>query len=426
MLASYSEVLHYLYSHLPMFQRVGAVAYKKDLTNTLRLCEALGNPQNKFKSVHVAGTNGKGSTSHLLASVLQEAGYKTGLYTSPHLKEFTERIRVNGQEVSRQFVVDFVNRTQQAIEEIKPSFFEVTVAMAFDYFARQSVDVAVVEVGLGGRLDSTNVITPLISVITNIGWDHMDLLGDTLPKIAFEKAGIIKPHVPVVVSERQQEVQHVFIEKAQQQSAALFFASDRYEATLHGDHLTIKKNKALVLEVDHFPLTGQYQQQNLPGVMQAIDCLQAQFPVSAHHLRAGLQKVVVNTSLKGRWQQLGTSPTVFCDTGHNEAGIQQVLQMIKKQSFDRLRIVWGMVRDKDHSKVLSLLPKDAIYYFCQARIPRAMPAPELQQLAARFSLRGVVVEDVNDALARARNEANAHDFIFVGGSTFVVAELNEM
>jgi len=426
MLASYSEVLHYLYSHLPMFQRVGAVAYKKDLTNTLRLCEALGNPQHKFKSIHIAGTNGKGSTSHLLASVLQETGYKTGLYTSPHLKEFTERIRVNGQEVSRQFVVDFVNRTQQAIEEIKPSFFEVTVAMAFDYFARQSVDVAVVEVGLGGRLDSTNVITPLISVITNIGWDHMDLLGDTLPKIAFEKAGIIKPHVPVVVSERQDEVQHVFIEKAQQQSAALFFASDQYEATLQGDHLTIKKNNALVLEVDHFPLTGQYQQQNLPGVMQAIDCLQAQLPVSVHHLRAGLQKVVVNTSLKGRWQQLGTSPTVFCDTGHNEAGVQQVLQMIEKQSFDRLRIVWGMVRDKDHSKVLSLLPKDAIYYFCQARIPRAMPALELQQLAARFSLQGVVVEDVNDALARARNEAGAHDFIFVGGSTFVVAELNEI
>ncbi|MFZ5972597.1 MAG: bifunctional folylpolyglutamate synthase/dihydrofolate synthase [Bacteroidota bacterium] len=426
MLASYSEVLHYLYSHLPMFQRVGAVAYKKDLTNTLRLCEALGNPQHKFKSIHIAGTNGKGSTSHLLASVLQEAGYKTGLYTSPHLKEFTERIRVNGQEVSRQFVVDFVNKTQQAIEEIKPSFFEVTVAMAFDYFARQSVDVAVVEVGLGGRLDSTNVITPLISVITNIGWDHMDLLGDTLPKIAFEKAGIIKPHVPVVVSERQEEVQHVFIERAQQQSAALFFASDQYEATLHGHHLTIKKNKALLLEVDHFPLTGQYQQQNLPGVMQAIDFLQAQLPVSLHHLRAGLQKVVVNTSLKGRWQQLGTSPTVFCDTGHNEAGVRQVLQMIEKQSFDRLRIVWGMVRDKDHSKVLSLLPKDAIYYFCQARIPRAMPALELQQLAARFSLRGVVVEDVNDALARARNEAGARDFIFVGGSTFVVAELNEM
>ncbi len=426
MLATYSEVLDYLYRHLPMFQRVGAVAYKKDLTNTLHLCEVLGNPQNKFKSVHVAGTNGKGSTSHMLASVLQEAGYKTGLYTSPHLKEFTERIRVDGQEVNRQFVTDFVNRMQSTIEEIKPSFFEVTVAMAFEYFAQQKVDVAVVEVGLGGRLDSTNVITPLVSVITNIGWDHMDLLGDTLPQIAAEKAGIIKQRVPVVVSQRQEEVQHVFVGKAKQQSAALFFASNKFEATLQHDRLIIQKDKSALLEVDRFPLMGHYQQQNIPGVMQAIDCLQDHFKISQNNIKDGLQKVVTNTSLKGRWQQLGSSPRVFCDTGHNEDGVKQVLKMIASHSFNQLRMVWGMVRDKDHSKVLSLLPKNATYYFCEAKIPRALPAADMQQLAAGFSLHGEVVADVNEALARARQEAGPNDFIFVGGSTFVVAELNEI
>lgn len=427
MFRSYEETLNYLYANLPMFQRVGAAALKPDLGNTIQLCQELGNPHLAFKSIHVAGTNGKGSTSHMLASVLQSAGYKTGLYTSPHLKSFTERIRVNGAEVSQAFVVDFVNKIQPAIEGIKPSFFEITVAMAFEYFAAQKVDVAVVEVGLGGRLDSTNVVTPEVSVITNIGWDHKDILGDTLEKIASEKAGIIKPEVPVVISEQQSEIDEVFIQKAFDEQAPIFFASDTYRTTLQEDHQTfdIYHRDKLVFESLDMPLKGYYQQQNLPGVLMTIDVLRSKgWQIPMEKVRHGLLHVVSQTNLKGRWQKLGSNPLIICDTGHNQDGIEVLLKQIKEQSFKHLHMVLGMVKDKDISTILSLLPKDATYYFCQANIPRAMEAKALQEQALIFGLYGEVIPDVNEAIQQAKENASQDDFIFIGGSTFVVAEID--
>lgn len=428
MIITYQDALKYLYENLPMFQRVGAAAFKKDLTNTLTLCKALGDPQRAFRSVHVAGTNGKGSTSHMLASVLQTSGYKTGLYTSPHLKAFTERIRVNGKEIGQQYVVDFVNRILPVIEEIKPSFFEITVAMAFDFFARQSVDAAVVEVGLGGRLDSTNVITPLVSVITNISWDHKELLGDTLPEIAGEKAGIIKHGVPVVISERQPEVEDVFIRTARDKSAPISFASDEY--TIHartGDAgIDIAKGNTRMLEAVDLPLRGLYQRHNLPGVMKTIEVLQSHYSIGLPHIRKGLEEVISNTQLKGRWQKIGNTPTVVCDTGHNYSGVQEVLNQIRAEKFDRLFIVWGMVKDKEVKEILGLLPKEAIYYFCQAQIPRAMDARRLQEEAAAFGLKGEAIPDVNEAKRTALAHAAPGDFVFIGGSTYVVAEIDEL
>lgn len=428
MIKTYEDTLKYLYDNLPMFQRVGAAAIKKDLTNTLALCEALGNPQHAFKSIHVAGTNGKGSTSHMLASVLQTAGYKTGLYTSPHLKDFTERIKVNGIEVDRQYVIDFVNRMLPVIDTVRPSFFEITVVMAFDLFARQSVDVAVIEVGLGGRLDSTNVISPLISVITNISWDHQDLLGNTLPEIASEKAGIIKPGVPVVISERQAEVEQVFIRKAAEQTSPIYFASDEYVVRIHESEgtLDIIRDNVPVQERLDLPLRGSYQQRNVAGVMKTLDILQVHFPTSPQEIRTGLERVIANTRLKGRWQILANSPTVICDTGHNYGGVHEVMRQIRSQKFRRLFIVWGMVKDKDVKKILSLLPQDAKYYFCQSRIPRAMEAARLQEHAAEFGLSGEVIPDVNEAKRAALSHASADDLIFIGGSTYVVAEIDEL
>lgn len=426
MVSSYQEAVNFLYNNLPMFQRVGAVAFKKDLGNTLRLCKALGDPHLRFKSVHVAGTNGKGSTCHMLASVFQSAGYKTGLYTSPHLKEFTERIRIDGREVSKDFVVDFVNRIIPAIEEIQPSFFEITVAMAFDFFAREKVDIAIIEVGLGGRLDSTNVITPLASVITNISWDHKDLLGDTLPAIASEKAGIIKKHIPVVISERQDAVADVFIAKAKQGGSEIVFASDVYAVRQEDQTIDILKNATPYMRDIRFPLNGSYQKQNVPGVMQAIDMLRGQYDISDAHIRQGLEEVLLRTGLKGRWQKIYNSPTVVCDTGHNAGGIQEVMDQLARQEFNTLFIVWGMVRDKDTGEILRLLPKHARYFFCQAKIPRAMDAFQLCDEARKFGLRGEVVPDVNEAKRRALAEAKSNDFIFIGGSTFVVAEVEEL
>lgn len=426
MIRTYPEALKYLYDNLPMFQRVGAVAIKKDLTNTLRLCNVLGNPQHTFKSIHVAGTNGKGSTCHMLASVLQAGGYKTGLYTSPHLKEFTERIKVNGREVSRKYVVDFVNRIRPAIEEVRPSFFEITVAMAFDYFAEQSIDVAVVEVGLGGKLDSTNVIEPLVSVITNISWDHKDLLGDTLPEIAAQKAGIIKGQTPVVISERQQEVEDVFVSTAREKDAPIFFASDEYRVAPNGEKIDLLKGEVVVLENVQLPLRGFYQRRNVPGVIKTLEILKKDFSITPLQLKRGLEDVVVNTTLKGRWQQLAINPAVVCDTGHNYSGVQEVIRQIRAQKFRRLFMVWGMVKDKDVKQILGLLPRDAKYYFCQANIPRAMDAGVLQQEALAVGLKGEVVRDVNDAKRAALAEAQADDFIFIGGSTYVVAEINEL
>jgi dihydrofolate synthase/folylpolyglutamate synthase len=426
MIHTYPEAVQFLYDNLPLFQRVGAVAYKIDLTNTILLCKALDDPQKKFKSVHVAGTNGKGSTSHMLASILQEAGYKTGLYTSPHLKSFTERIRVNGEEISRDFVVEFVNKIRPSIEAIQPSFFEITVAMAFDYFVREKIDVAVVEVGLGGRLDSTNIITPEVSVITNIGWDHKDILGDTLLKIASEKAGIIKDTVPVVVSERQPEVADIFIAKAKEKQASLVFASDRYAALWEKQKMKIVKNGKHFSEID-FPLQGIYQQKNIGGVLAAIDVLKEKgFMIPGEQVERGFMNVIRNTQLKGRWQKLGDRPLVICDTGHNIDGIKEIVRQIQTIEFSRLHIVFGVVKDKDVGDVLSVLPKQATYYFCQANIPRAMDASILAEKALVAGLRGEVIPDVNEAKRKAIKNASPDDFIFIGGSTFVVAELEEL
>jgi dihydrofolate synthase/folylpolyglutamate synthase len=431
MFKTYQEAVQFLYESLPMFQRVGASAYKNDLTNTVKLCEILGNPETKFRSIHVAGTNGKGSTSHMLASVLQSSGNKVGLYTSPHLKAFTERIRINGEEVSEQYVVNFVNRIQHAIQEIKPSFFEITVAMAFDYFAQEKVDVAVIEVGLGGRLDSTNVITPLASVITNISFDHKDLLGDTLQKIAFEKAGIIKKSIPVIISERQPEVSDVFNSRADELNAPILFASDFYTArkvlTPESTYYNIFHKGQEHLPALKLPLLGNYQTKNLPGVLQTLDVIKSQkFNVTIESLRHGLENVTSQTGIKGRWQKLQEKPLVICDTGHNIDGMREVVNQIYQQAVDKVHFVIGVVKDKDVSQILSILPKDANYYFCKAKIPRAMDAHLLQQSAKAFNLKGEVVEDVNQAIEKAMLMAKKNDMIFIGGSTFVVAEIENL
>lgn len=431
MVTSYARAVEYLYRNLPMFQRIGAAAIRADLTNTRRLCAILDHPESKFRSVHVAGTNGKGSTSHMLASILQSAGYKTGLYTSPHLREFTERIRVNGVEVDREFIVDFVNRMDPYIREVKPSFFEITVAMAFEYFAREVVDIAVIEVGLGGRLDSTNVIMPEVSVITNIGWDHKDILGDTLEAIAGEKAGIIKPGRPVIVSERQPAVEHVFLSRARELGSPITFASDNIRAFFSGEPgsaiCTIIKDGDTFLAGVRLPLRGIYQEKNVPGVIAAAEMLSGSgFPIGREAVRHGLENVVSQTGLKGRWQQLRDRPKVICDTGHNIDGVREVLRQVQREQFDRLHLVWGMVRDKDISGILALLPKDASYYFCQAKIPRALDAQLLADAARDAALHGLVVRDVNEAYRAALGRASANDLILIGGSTFVVAEIDEL
>lgn len=428
MIFSYQDALKYLYENLPMFQRVGAVAIKKDLVNTLKLCKVLGDPQTAFRSVHVAGTNGKGSTCHMLASILEVSGYKTGLYTSPHLKAFTERIKIGGKEVPPQYVLDFVNRIKPVIEEVRPSFFEITVAMAFDYFAQENVDVAIVEVGLGGRLDSTNVITPLVSVITNISWDHKDLLGNTLCQIAGEKAGIVKKKIPVVVSERQPEVEGIFISKAQQEDAPIFFASDEYTVVGNSESGTIdiRRNGKTILRDVKFPLLGNYQHRNIPGVMKTIDLLKSDYPVTAGQVKKGLERILATTGLKGRWQKIASNPTVVCDTAHNYSGIREVMLQVSSENFKRLFIVWGMVKDKEADAIFGLLPASASYVFCQAKIPRAMDAELLRQEAFRFGLHGEAIRDVNEAKRAALAQASTDDFVFIGGSTYVVAEIDEL
>jgi dihydrofolate synthase/folylpolyglutamate synthase len=423
----YRDTMNYLYGALPMYQRIGAAAYKANLDNTLALCEALGNPERKFKSVHIAGTNGKGSTSHMLAAILQAAGYRTGLYTSPHLKEFTERIRINRNEVEQEFVVDFVDRMRPTLDRIQPSFFEMTVGMAFDYFARQEVDIAVIEVGLGGRLDSTNAITPELSVITNISWDHMALLGNTLPKIAFEKAGIIKPGVPVVVSERQEEVEDVFISRAGQLGCDLLFASDIIQLDHQSHGYDVYQGGGVWLEALNPELKGRYQEKNLPGVLASVLMLmELGYEISNEAVKEGIAHTTQLTGLKGRWQVIRDNPLTICDTGHNEAGIRAVVGQLRNTPHERLHMVIGMVNDKDISNILNLLPREAVYYFCMANIPRAMDARELATQAAAFDLRGTVEPDVNAALRKATAAAGPGDVIFVGGSTFVVGEVNEL
>ncbi len=422
----YQQTLDYLYSRLPMYQRVGAAAYKNDLTNTIALCDSLEHPEQKFKSLHVAGTNGKGSSSHMLAAILQTAGYKTGLYTSPHLKQFTERIKINGEEVSQLFVVDFVKRMKSVLEALEPSFFETTVAMAFDYFAKEQVDFAVIEVGLGGRLDSTNVIIPEVSLITNISFDHTDLLGNTLPKIAREKAGIIKHGIPVVISERQEEIQKVFMDRAIEEQSPITFASGLYHVHHRGgnDFEVTSSVKSMQLKLE---LSGDYQKKNLAGVLSVIDELRNKgFKISDENIFDGLKNTIQLTGLKGRWQKLGDKPLTYCDTGHNEAGVAEVFNQISKLKFNKLHIVWGMVKDKDPGKILSLLPKNAQYYFCQAKIPRALTANELKTKAMNYGLEGEIIEDVNKAIERAKQNSELDDLVFVGGSTFVVAEIENL
>ena len=403
---TYQDTLNWMFSQLPMYQRQGKTAFKKDLSNTLKLAEHLNNPENKFKSVHVAGTNGKGSTSHILASVLQEAGYKVGLYTSPHLKDFRERIKINGQEVSKHFVIGFIKRNKDFFEANKLSFFEMTVGMAFDYFAKQNIDIAVVEVGLGGRLDSTNIVIPEVSIITNIGLDHTQFLGDTLEAIAFEKGGIIKPNIPVVIGETQKETAPVFKSLAKSCDSEILFADQ------------------LVSEVYKSDLMGSYQSKNIKTVVQTVKQLQGKgFKISKKNLKQGLLKVVKNTGLLGRWQILKERPKVVCDTGHNREGLIYVMQQLSNETFESLHIVFGVVNDKDLRYILDLLPKKATYYFCKPNIPRGLDAEELQQTFSSYKLKGRAYKSVNEAYNSALNNARKDDFIYVGGSTFVVAEI---
>ncbi len=429
---TYAETLDYLYGSLPMFQKIGKDAIKKDLTNTLRLCDSLGNPHQKFKSVHIAGTNGKGTSAHSLASVLQAAGYKTGLYTSPHLKNFTERIRINGQEIGQQEVVDFVEAMKPTIEAIKPSFFETTVAMAFDHFARNEVDIAVVEVGLGGRLDSTNIITPEVSLITSIGFDHIDLLGNTLAAIASEKAGIIKHAVPVVVGSEIEELYPVFQQKADSVGSPLFFARKHYHAestsySLLKRTVSIRDNTGHQLLSTDVDITGNYYLKNLPGIMKTIDVLRRRgFNLEQRHIINGLADVKGKTGLKGRWQVLNHSPLTICDVGHNENGIHEVFQQIATQPHQNLWVVMGIVNDKERTHLWEALPKSAYYYFTQASIPRALPAAVLNAEAQKAGFNSEMVTNVNEGIKRATAMASAEDLIFVGGSTFVVAEIENL
>ncbi len=424
---NYQETLDYLFTRLPMFSRIGAAAFKKDLTNTIRLCEALGNPQLQFKSIHVAGTNGKGSTSHMLAAILQTAGYKTGLYTSPHLKDFRERIRVDGLWCNEQYVIDFTQRMQPLIETIEPSFFEITVAMAFDYFAKQQVEVAVIEVGLGGRLDSTNIITPELSIITNIGWDHMNMLGNTLEQIAFEKAGIIKPGVPVVIGEVIPETKPVFEKQAT--SSPLFFAEEkRYVADWQYNHhqlaVEVVDNRHNEHQTYQLDLPGIYQTKNLLTVLEAVYQLQQKgWHIDTSIVLQALQHVKKLTGLHGRWEVIHQDPVVVLDVGHNTDGVKQVQKQIELSDYRHLHIVIGMVKDKEIDKVLALLPSHAAYYFTKAQIPRAMDEHHLQQLAANYQLRGESFSDVNTALKAALQHAHKDDMVLVCGSVFLVGEV---
>jgi len=431
---NYQQTIDYLYTHLPMFTRVGSSAYKANLDNTIALCELLDNPQHKFKSIHIGGTNGKGSTSHMLAAVLQMAGYKTGLYTSPHLKDFRERIRIDGEMISEQRVIDFVEQYQPDFEAIKPSFFEMSVALAFDTFAKEEVDIAIIEVGLGGRLDSTNVISPLFSIITNIGWDHMNILGDTLQLIAAEKAGIIKKNTPIIIGEYQSEVADVFKQKAEIENAPISFASDEWEVEIESG---IDKNYVDSLSLVVFPqtstrpvqhiqldLTGTYQLKNIKTVLSAVTKLrQNRFLVTDVHVQMALKQVKPLTGLRGRWDIIGHEPLTVCDTGHNPEGIREVLKNISMVKYERLHMVIGMVNDKDISKILYMMPTKAIYYFCKPDIPRGLDADDLKEQGASHRLYGSSYPSVKDALEAARENAYASDLIFVGGSTFVVAEV---
>ncbi len=410
-----------------MFSRIGAAAYKKDLTNTLQLCAALGDPQKKFKTIHIAGTNGKGSVSHMLAAVLQTAGYKTGLYTSPHLKDFRERIKINGEWCSKDFIVDFTQRIQPLIDDLEPSFFEITVAMAFEYFANEAVDIAVIETGLGGRLDSTNIIIPELSIITNIGWDHMNMLGDTLEKIAFEKAGIIKKDVPVVIGEVIEETKPIF--EVQAANSPIVFAQEkRYTAGWKYAHHSLQVEVADKTTDEHhtyeLDLPGIYQTKNLLTVLEAAHQLHLQgWRTDTAMIQNALPHVKKLTGLHGRWELIHEHPTVILDVGHNQDGVEQIRKQLELTDYHRLHIVIGMVKDKEIDNVLALLPQQATYYFTQAQIPRALEANVLQEKAAAYQLHGKAFPEVNGALKDAITHAHKDDLILVCGSVFLVGEV---
>ncbi len=402
---TYSQTVEWMFQQLPMYQRVGADAFKKDLSNSINLSEFLGNPHENFKSVHVAGTNGKGSTSHMLASILQEAGYKVGLYTSPHLLDFRERIKINGKEIPENEVVKFIAENKAYLEAQKLSFFEMTVGLAFSYFSKEKVDIAIIEVGLGGRLDSTNIINPILSIITNIGLDHTNMLGNTLTEIASEKAGIIKPDTPVIIGEFQEETYPVFEKIAKKNSAEISLAS----------------KTDIQLETD---LKGDYQQKNTRTAYVAAQFLQSKgFKISSESIKQGLRSVIANTGLQGRWQQINSNPKVICDTAHNKEGLTYVLNQLKKESYKELHIVLGFVNDKKLEDVLALFPKNAIYYFCKPNIPRGLDEKTLLQEASKFNLKGNIYSSVKKAYQVALGQANDTDLIFIGGSTFVVADV---
>lgn len=427
---NYQETIDYLLSYLPMFQRIGAAAYKADIYNTVELMKALGNPEKKFKSIHVAGTNGKGSSSHLIASILREKGLKVGLHTSPHLKDFRERIKIDNKMCDEEFVINFVENNKELIERIKPSFFETAVAMAFTYFAQENVDIAIIEVGMGGRLDSTNVINPLACLITNISFDHTQFLGNSLEKIAEEKAGIIKQNTPVVISQTQKETQNVFSAKADEKNSPICFA-DSYLSCENVNHsqgllkMDIYKNGVERIKNLQSSLSGYYQQKNILGVVALIDTLNQyhNFNISDEEIKQGIENLSSNFPIAGRWQTLCNKPLTICDTGHNEDGLKYVIEQIKNTPHEKLRFVLAMVNDKDVNKVLSMLDKDAEYYLSQAKIPRALPVDELAEKAQQAGLSFTKYATISQALAQAQQDSEENDLVFVGGSTFTVAEV---
>jgi dihydrofolate synthase/folylpolyglutamate synthase len=425
---TYQQTLDYLLTKLPLFSRIGAAAYKKDITNTILLCKAAGNPQDKIKTIHVAGTNGKGSVSHMLAAVFQRSGYKTGLYTSPHLKDFRERIKVNGEFIEKKFITSFVEKMKDISEEIEPSFFELTVVMALDYFASEKTDIAIIETGLGGRLDSTNVITPLMSIITNIGYDHMNILGDTLELIAMEKAGIIKPNVPVVIGETIPQTKNIFINKAKECNAPIFFAEEKYSTrcVLTNSTIEVKVTDKVNGGVNEFSLdlNGTYQQKNLVTVLTALDHLPDRgFQLKERDIKQALSLVKELTGLHGRWDVIQQKPMIALDVAHNADGIKQLMEQVSLCNYNHLHIVFGMVKDKDAHKILSLFPTRATYYFTRSKIPRALPENELANIAATFNLHGEKFPEVNEALNAAKAKASADDLIVVCGSVFIVGEV---
>jgi dihydrofolate synthase / folylpolyglutamate synthase len=426
---NYKQTLDWLFSQLPMYQRVGASAFKKDLTNTLALCAHLDNPQQRFKTIHIGGTNGKGSCSHLLAATLQDAGYKVGLYTSPHYKDFRERIKINGEFISQKYVVNFVEAHKTLFEAIQPSFFEMTVAMAFDYFAAAKVDVAVIEVGLGGRLDSTNVILPELSVITNISYDHMNMLGDTLEKIAFEKAGIIKHTIPVVIGESQAESKPVFIAKANEENSPIYFADQNYEVFFRDDDTALIRTQQHKKSLITVPLNGglgkgSFQQKNLATIAQTIEILQSLgWAITLEHLASAMTDLYGKVKFMGRWQKLQDKPLTIADSGHNEAGVRSAVAQLNTLKYNQLHIITGFVNDKDIDKILALYPLNATYYFAKANIPRGLDAKLLREKAAVLGMRGKAYSSVKNAYKAALRQAQQDDLVLILGSIFVVAEV---